>query len=404
VINFIGTEPVDEAELERLRAVHEDYLTKHATWDAIATSIREERDELDEGLRAQAIDALAFVRREFDEAWPRRFFVSDARVASFLLNQAAWTSTMLVMLARDIQSARGAPGWQTVRRRLMDPATADPALLQLELGARALERGLELYFEPPGRKAQRADLRLQSDSTVMNVECTSIQAFPEASDEAGRISHTICPAVHVLDLGLYVGGTVTGPFTHEDLEDVAAQASEFYRRCSATNRPGEFAVPNTVSIWATPINHPRAQAFIDAHGGEVTFSVDFQHDPLARLVATIERKARGGQLLHDTPALLVVEPSRLLTQVHIAAIRSGVCRTLDAHPHINAVALIHRHLGERPDALIELSNSDFATVRTLYRPIQEDVVVVRNPARVHPDGDVLLDRLFGPREHDDRPA
>ncbi len=394
-MQFIGAEQVDESELERRRAQHEEYLTQNATWDAIAASIGEQRDELDQGLRVQAIDALAVLRREFDEAWPRRFFASEARVASFLGNRAAWTSSWLVLLARDIEAARGASGWQTVHRRLMDPATADPALLQLELGARALERSLQISFEPPGRKAQRADLRLESGSSVMNVECTSIQAFPHASDRAGQVSHTICPAVHILDLGLYVGGTVTGPFTDEELQDVAAQAAHFYRRCVAINQPGEFVIPNTLHLWATPINHPQARAFIDAHGGEVTVSVGFQHDPLARLVATIERKARGGQLRHDAPALLVVEPSRLLPQVRIATIRSEVCRAVAAHPHINAVALMNRHLQSRPDGFMDLSNGDFAAVRTLYRPIQETVVVVRNPARVHADGDALLDRLFG---------
>lgn len=160
-------------------------------------------------------------------------------------------------------------------------------------------------------------------------------------------------------------------------------------------------IPNTVSLWATPINHPDAKGFIAAHGGEVKFAVDFQHDPLARLVATIERKARRGQLRHDAPALLVIEPSRLLTQLHIATVRSGVRRTLAAHRDINAVALIYRHLGKGPDTFLPLSHGDYATVRTLYRPIMEDVIVVRNPARVHTHGDALLDRLFavgGPRD------
>src|SRR5205823_4395423 len=159
------------------------------------------------------------------------------RLAEFLTNGAAWTSKMLVMVARDIRAMREAMGWPTVRRRLMDPATADPALLQLELGARAYQRGLLVSFEPPGHKEQRADLRLQSDSVFMNVECTSIQAFPDASDEAGRISHTICPVLHVMELGIQVGGTITGPFSDDELRDAAAQAAEFYRSCSANNQP-----------------------------------------------------------------------------------------------------------------------------------------------------------------------
>lgn len=137
------------------------------------------------------------------------------------------------------------------------------------------------------------------------------------------------------------------------------------------------------------------QSFIDAHGGQVQFSVGFNHDPLARLVATVERKARGGQLLTDAPALLVIEPSRLLTQVHLAAIEAGVRRALLAYPHLNAAALDQRHVGTRSDNYIELSLGDYATVRTLYRPIQETIVVIRNPARVHPAGDALIDRLFG---------
>src|ERR1700694_4791475 len=190
-MDFIGTEPIDDPEIARRRAAHDEYLTTHATWDAIVSNSGEERDELDDGLSLQAIDAIGALRREFDENWPRRFFFSDARVASFLGNRAAWTSKMLVMLAADILSVRETMGWQSVRRRLTDPATADPALLQLELGARALQRGLELSFEPPGQKARRADLRLRNGFAIMNVECTSIQAFPDASDEAGRISHTI---------------------------------------------------------------------------------------------------------------------------------------------------------------------------------------------------------------------
>jgi hypothetical protein len=238
----------------------------------------------------------------------------------------------------------------------------------------------------------------------MNVECTSIQALPQASYQAEKISQTICPVFGTLDLNLHVGGRVTGPFTDEELQEIASQAAEFYRRCSAESQPGEFVVPNTVEIWAIPMNHPQARAFIDAHGGKVVVSVDFQHDPLARLVATIERKARGGQLLPDSPGLLVVEPSRLLTQVGLATIRSGVRQTLVRHPNINAVALIHRHFGERPDSLIELSNGDFAAVRTLYRPVQEDVLVVRNPARIHPDGDAILDHLFRLPEPLEHPA
>ncbi len=397
---FLGTDPVDDEQLARRRAEHEAYRAEHGTWRAIATSIREERDELDDELRAQALDALNVLRKEFDEDWPLRFFGSEARAASFIGNNAAWTSKMIVVLARDIEAAKAAPGWPVVRRGLMEPNSADPALLQVELGARALSRGLQISFEPPGRKSRRADLRIQGETAAVNVECTSIQAFPDASDEASRVSWALCPMIRIGDLGLHVGGWATGPFDDDELTDLAAQAMEFYESCSSANEPDEFRIPGALYLWATPINHPNAQTFIDAHGGKITFSVGFQHDPLARLMATINRKARSGQLRADEPSLLVIEPSRLLSRVHIGRIRAGVRQAVEPYAHINAVVLVHRFLGTGPDTDLDLGQEDFATVRTLYRPIQENVVVVRNPARAHSAGDSLIDRVFRKQELD----
>ena len=54
----------------------------------------------------------------------------------------------------------------------------------------------------------------------------------------------------------------------------------------------------------------------------------------------------------------------------------------------------NRFLGTRPDSDIDLGQEDFGTVQTLYRPIQENVVVVRNPARAHSAGDTLINHLF----------
>src|SRR5207244_1565602 len=96
----------------------------------------------------------------------------------------------------------------------------------------------------------------------------------------------------------------------------------------------------------------------------------------------------------DEPSLLAIEPSRLLSQVHIGRIRAGVRQAVEPYAHINAVVLVHRFLGTRPDSDLDLGLEDFATVRTLYRPIQEDVVVVRNPARAHRAGDTLIDQVF----------
>ena len=110
----------------------------------------------------------------------------------------ACTRSSSSSFARDIEAAKAAPGWHVVRRGLMEPKSADPALLQLELGARALRHGLQISFEPPGRKSRRADLRIQSDTAALNVECTSIQAFPDASDEASRVSWTLCPMIRRL--------------------------------------------------------------------------------------------------------------------------------------------------------------------------------------------------------------
>src|ERR1700694_1413490 len=395
---FLGADPVDDEQLARRRAEHEAYRAEHGSWHAIATSIREERDELDDELRVQAIDALNVLRKEFDEDWPLRFFGSEARAASVIGNNAAWTAKMLIVLARDIEAAKAAPGWHVVRRGLMEPNSADPALLQLELGARALRHGLQISFEPPGRKSRRADLHIQSDTAALNVECTSIQAFPDASDEASRVSWTLCPMIRIGDLGLHVGGWATRPFDDDELTELAVQAMEFYERCSRANEPNEFLIPGTLYLWATPINHPKANAFIDARGGKITFTVGFQHDPLARLMATIDRKARSGQLLTGEPGLLVIEPSRLLSQVHIGRICAGARQALEPYAHINAVALVHRFLGTRPDSDIDLGQEDFGTVQTLYRPIQENVVVVRNPARAHSAGDTLINHVFRKQE------
>lgn len=117
-------------------------------------------------------------------------------------------------------------------------------------------------------------------------------------------------------------------------------------------------------------------------------------------MATIDRKARSGQLLSNEPSLLVIEPSRLLSQVHIGRTRAGIRQALEPYAHINAVALVHRFLGTRLDSDLDLGEEDFATVRTLYRPIQENVVVVRNPARAQRAGDTIIDQVFRKQELD----
>lgn len=197
------------------------------------------------------------------------------RVASFLGNQAASTSRMLVLLARDIEAAEDVTGWTNVRRRLTDPDTADPALLQLELGGRALGKGFQVSFEPPGRKSHRADLRLQIGSTTVNVECTSIRAFPEASDEANRISWTICPFIKLGDLGLHVGGTATGPFTEEELQQLAAHASTFYELSSQASFGSQASSygPRQQTIRAPkPSSMPMEEGFSSPSGSTMTLS------------------------------------------------------------------------------------------------------------------------------------
>jgi hypothetical protein len=394
---------VSEADLERRRAEVDTYLDTHATWDAIVDRLRETSELISDELRATTTAAITILRRELDEGWPRRFYYGSGSILTeFFWNHVPWTCMMLVLFARALEATKLLTGWPDVRRRLMDPKTADPALLQLLLGARALERNIQPSFEPPGQKARKADLRLELGTTVMNVECTSIAALPDAANEAERISHTIYPPFAMLDL--HVGGKVIGPFSDEELQDVAAQAQEFFRQCSTHNRPGELNIPNMVHMWATPINHPEAQVFVDAHGGEVIFSVDFPHDPLTRLVATVDRKARGGQFIPDIPGLLVVEPSRLLSQVNNGDVRFAVRQTLQQYPHINAVALIHQHFGQGPDTAIALSHGDVAIVRNLNPPVQEDVVVVWNQARIYHAGDAIIDQIFRLPDPADSPA
>ena len=398
-MEFFGIDSIDEEELARRRAESEQYLATHARWDVVETSFREDRDDLDDELRNLALAALKVVRRELGEGWPARFFWSDARIASFLGNQASWTAKMLVVLAHDMETAAPAQGWHRVRRRLQKPLEADPALLELESGVRAIRRGLQVTFEPSGRGAKKADLLIREKakgSPPLYAECTSIRAFPQSSDIAGRTSSILFPALHLLDMGLQAGGSLTRPVNEAELEELVILTSEFYGKCQASQRAGELVVDDLLHLWATPTSHPDAEAFIAAHGGEMRFSVAFQHDPLVRLAATIERKAAGGQLPQEHHGLLIVEPSRTVWQLPLDAIREAVRTSMVAMPFLGATALIHQHLGQEPPQLIELSDSDFATVRTLYAPIQETVVLVRNPARSSSSADTLVAELFVP--------
>jgi len=396
-VDFLGIDPVGDEELARRRAESEQYLTTHARWDMVEASFREDRGELDDELRNLALAALKVVRRELGDDWPARFFWSDARIASFLGNQASWTAKMLVVLAHSMETAAHAQGWHRVRRRLQKPLEADPALLELEAGVRAISRGLQVTFEPSGRGAKKADLLIREKAKVsppLYAECTSIRAFPQSSDIAGRTSSILFPALRLLDMGLQAGGSLTRPVTEAELQELAILTSEFYGKCQASQRAGELVVDDLLYLWAIPTSHPDAVAFVAAHGGEMRFSVAFQHDPLIRLAATIQRKAARGQLPQEHHGLLLVEPSRTVWQLPLDAIRGAVRTAMAAMPFLSATALIHQHLGHEPSELIELSESDFAIVRSLYAPIQETVVLVRNPARRSRGADALVDGLF----------
>jgi hypothetical protein len=396
-MDFWGGEPPSESELARQRAEHEQYLDAHARWDAVEASFRDERDELDPEVRLSALSAIALVRSEFGEKWPRIFFSSGARVASFLGNSAPWTAAMLVVLARDVERARNAPGWEYVRRDLGKLLDADPALLALETGVRALDAGMRISFAPTARKSKRADVLISEaggDRASVHVECTSIRAFPEASDVAAHTSSRIVPFIRLLDDGLQVGGALTRPVTEAELQELVALASDFYKRCISQQKPGELSVGDLLYLWATPAGHPDASQFITSHGGEVRFTVAFQHDPVARLVATIQRKATRGQLPNDRACLLVVEPSRLINELKLDVVRDAVRSALLSHSHLNAAVLVTRHLGQFPPRQIDFLDGDLALVRTLYTPIQETVVLVRNPARAHFDGDRVIDRML----------
>ena len=148
---------------QQRRAEYDAFLDTHATWDAIVSRLHEGGDLIDLDLRTATIDAIAVLRREFDEGWPRRFYGSDSRLAEFLWNHVPWTCMMVVLFAHDLAATKHLTGWDDVRRRLLDPKSADPALLQMELGSRAIERDLQPSFEPPGQKARRADLRLNAE-------------------------------------------------------------------------------------------------------------------------------------------------------------------------------------------------------------------------------------------------
>jgi len=398
-MEFLGIDPIDDVELARRRVEIEEYAATHAKWDAIETSIREERDELDDELRSRAVRALHAVRHHLGEEWPRRFIWSDARIASFLGNQAAWTAKMLVVLADDIEAGATVPGWQRVRRRLQTPLEADPAILELEAGVRAINSGLRVSFEPTARGAKRADLLIRGnerDSPHLYAECTSIQAFPQSSTDARRTSARLHPALQLLDMGLQVGGSLTRPVSEAELEELGTLTTAFYARCCTSQLPGELDVDDLLHLWATPAAHPDAEAFVAAHGGEMTFSVAFAHDPLVRLAATLGRKASKGQLPQDQPGLLLLEPSRLVWQLPLDEIRATVRNAMLPYPHLTATALVHQHLGEEPSRLIDLSHGDFASIRTKYAPIQETVVLVRNPGSDRHDADPMVDRMFLP--------
>ncbi len=399
-MEFLGIDPIDDEELARRRAESEEYAVTHATWDAIEASVREEGDELDEELRDRAAQALRTVRPHLGEAWPRRFFWSDARIASFLGNRAAWTAKMLVVLAHDIEAASTVAGWQRVRRRLQSPLDADPALLELEAGVRAINCELRVSFEPTAQGAKRADLLirgLERGSPHLYAECTSIQAFPESSADARRTSAKLHPALRLLDTGLQAGGSLTRPVSQAELEELATLTTTFYEKCRTRQMPGELDVDDLLHVWATPAAHPNAEAFIAAHGGEMTFSVAFKYDPMVRLAATIDRKASKGQLPRDQPSLVLLEPSRMVWQLPLERIRIAVRNAMLPYGHLAATALVHRHLGEEPSRLIDLSQSDFATIQTLYAPVQETIVLVWNPARGRRHADAMIDRMFMPK-------
>jgi hypothetical protein len=374
------------------------YLDEHANWSALRKSVAEEYDEADEVLRSAALRALTVLEDALGEDWPRRAYLRDEELGAFLGNRAAWTLRKLVAVAEQIKTMRAEPNWETVARRLRQPAESSAALFEMHVAALARSRGLHYTFDPPTRGAKRGDLKIsparEIDQPCIYVECTSQRPFPKITDDTGRMQWKLWPFFELGDWGLSAGGHLSRPVDDDELEALAERAHELYAKVRASGEPGEITVDDVLTLWAIPSNHTNIEAFIADRGGAVRGTISFTYDPFQRLTATIRKKDR--QLPMDAASVVAIRPSRLVLEQPLQTVRMEVRKAVSDQPRVSAVALISRPWGKLTPRTVELGDDDRLALITLYPPIQEVVVLIWNPNRVSRLEDEMMSQLFIP--------
>jgi hypothetical protein len=376
----------------------EAYLDEHGTWEAARARFAHASEEMGEELRREALAALDVLERELGPTWPRDALFVDDGPGAFLGNAAPWTARQVSVVAQNFELLKDDPAWETVVRKLRKPRDGHAAssLFQIHVAALARRRGLHAALEPPSGARKSLDVLIRrvadSDRHQFYVECTANQAIPDAARLPSDAGWRLWP-FDLIHRGIRARVDLEPDLGAAARIEAEQQLAQLYDAVQATGEPHELVIDGLLRAWAAPVDHPQLPTLV-ATRGEPGLYVPFTHDPLHRLLATIDRKHR--QLRLDAANVVAIRPSRLLRQVPIDRVRQSLREAQASVPTLSAVALFHEFWGHHTPSTHDLSEGDCVTITDLFAPVQEEVIVVWNAARRHPSADDLIRQHLAP--------
>jgi hypothetical protein len=374
------------------------FLDKYGTWDAARNRYAHRSEDVDEALRLEALASLDVLEHELGPDWPREAMFDENGLGAFLGNAAGWPARQLVIVAREFELFKHDAAWPDLVKKLRRPKSreAHSVLFQLHVAAVARHRGLDALLEPPAGTGKVLDVlvrELEGDIRCeYYVECTEIQPIPDVAQRASNQQWGLWP-FDLFERNLQARVDLEPDLSDSETSDAKDRLTRIYDEVAATGVPQETQMDGLFHAWVAPVGHPDISRLVAAHG-EPGLYAPFEHDPLHRLLSTIQRKFR--QLRPAASNVVALRPSRLLQEVPLPTIRQHVKHAIAAAPHLAAIAIFHRFWGHQVASTQDLGDSDIVTISDLFAPLQEEVILIWNPVRTHTDADHLIRRHLAP--------
>jgi hypothetical protein len=362
-------------------------VEQFTSWNALSDRIRDQED-LDEQLRAHAIDAVSRLAKILGPRWLLNVASkSESLGFDLIFNRAPWTREQWVQIANDLDLVLALKG--RGRRRLIEglrnPSESDNYMFEADVAARALEAGLRVQLGPMIHGTKSSDLLVSDGVEAIHCEISTLSRFPQAFEEAQVLSDRVYFYPRLLAAGLDGGGRFLAMPEGDEVEDLVFATSAFWAEAQRAQRPMRFTYRGLVELWAAPRGDP-------PEPGTRFTGPPMANDPLGRIARRIRAKAEY-QLPRGKPGIVVIDPPALMG---VGLVQSPILpNCLSEYPDVSAGLIVRRQAaiqGQVPE--YQRGEGFLYRARLENTAHMREVVLLWNPMRTHQDVEDLVVRLF----------